>query len=69
MPFVFAMNSVNRAMGRPDLYPFVLAPAVVNKLRFVHDLVRGARGNSAGAAPKGGFARLAGVLPFTRKSA
>ena len=39
-PFVVAMNSVNRAMGRPDLYPFVLAPAVVEKLRFVHDLVR-----------------------------
>ena len=41
-PFVVAMNSVNRAMGRPDLYPFVLAPAVVEKLRFIHDLVRGA---------------------------
>ncbi len=41
-PFVVAMNSVNRAMGRPDLYPFVIAPAVVEKLRFVHDLVRGA---------------------------
>jgi hypothetical protein len=40
-PFVVAMNSVNRAMGRPDLYPFVLAPAVIEKLRFVHDLVRG----------------------------
>ena len=34
-PFVVAMNSVNRAMGRPDLYPFVLAPAVLEKLRFI----------------------------------
>jgi hypothetical protein len=34
-PFVLAMNSINRAMGRPDLYPFVLAPAVVEKLRFI----------------------------------
>jgi hypothetical protein len=41
-PFVVAMNSVNRAMGRPDLYPFVIAPAVVEKLHFIHDLVRGA---------------------------
>ena len=41
-PFVVAMNSVNRAMGRPDLYPFVIAPAVVEKLRFIHELVRGA---------------------------
>ena len=40
-PFVVAMNSINRAMGRPDLYPFVLAPAVADKLRFIHDLVRG----------------------------
>ena len=36
------MNSINRSMGRPDLYPFVLAPPVVAKLGFVHDLVRGA---------------------------
>jgi hypothetical protein len=34
------MNSVNRAMGRPDLYPFVLAPPVVEKLGFIHRLVR-----------------------------
>jgi hypothetical protein len=25
-------------MGQPDLYPFVIAPAVVAKLRFIHDL-------------------------------
>ena len=39
-PFVVAMNSINRAMGRPDLYPFVLAPAVIDKLGFIHALVR-----------------------------
>jgi len=44
------MNSVNRAMGRPDLYPFVLAPAVVEKLGFVHDLVRGASAQFAADA-------------------
>jgi hypothetical protein len=46
-PFVVAMNSVNRAMGRPDLYPFVLAPAVVEKLGFIHGLVRSASADSA----------------------
>ena len=46
-PFVVAMNSVNRAMGRPDLYPFIIAPAVVEKLRFIHDLVRGAARSAA----------------------
>jgi hypothetical protein len=50
-PFVVAMNSVNRAMGRSDLYPFVIAPAVVQKLRFIHDVVRGAA-QSAASAPE-----------------
>jgi hypothetical protein len=52
-PFVVAMNSVNRAMGRPDLYPFVLAPAVVEKLGFIHDLVRGAATTENAAAATG----------------
>jgi hypothetical protein len=30
-------------MGQADLYPFVLAPAVIGKLRFVHGLVHGNR--------------------------
>jgi hypothetical protein len=37
-PFVVAMNSINRAMGRADLYPFVLAPAVIEKLGFIASL-------------------------------
>jgi hypothetical protein len=41
LPFVLAMNSISRAMGERDLYPFVIAPAVVRKLGFVHDLVHG----------------------------
>jgi hypothetical protein len=41
LPFTFAMNSVNRAMGARDLYPFILSPAVVAKLGFIHSLVRG----------------------------
>lgn len=41
LPFVFAINSVSRAMGERDLYPFVIAPPVVKKLAFMHDLVHG----------------------------
>jgi hypothetical protein len=41
LPLTFAMNSLNRAMGNPDLYPFVLSPAVIGKLGFVHDVVHG----------------------------
>jgi hypothetical protein len=40
LPFVFAMNSVNRAMGLRDLYPFVLSPAVLIKLEFIHRLIQ-----------------------------
>ena len=28
-------------MGQPDLYPFALSPPAIEKLRFVHELVRG----------------------------
>ena len=41
IPFVFAINSITRAMGERDLYPFIIAPAVVNKLGFIHELVHG----------------------------
>jgi hypothetical protein len=41
LPFVFAINSVSRAMGERDLYPFVIAPRVMQKLGFIHDLVHG----------------------------
>ena len=41
LPLTFAFNSLNRSMGLGDLYPFVLNPAIIAKLGFVHDLVRG----------------------------
>ena len=47
LPFVFAMNSVSRAIGARDMYPFILAPPVLEKLAFIHGLVRGARRPSA----------------------
>jgi hypothetical protein len=34
-----ALNSLNRSMGLPDIYPFVLSDAAVAKLRFVHDVI------------------------------
>jgi hypothetical protein len=40
LPLTYALNAVNRSMGANDLYPFVLAPTVLGKLRFVHDLVQ-----------------------------
>ena len=36
LPLTYALNAVNRSMGKDDLYPFVLAPAIIAKLGFVH---------------------------------
>ena len=41
LPLTYALNAINRSMGRSDLYPFVLSPPVIAKLGFVDDLVRG----------------------------
>lgn len=39
VPLSFAVNSINRAMGIPDVYPFVISPAVVEKMTFIHELL------------------------------
>ena len=42
-PLTYALNSLNRGMGLPDLYPFVLSKRAVSKLRFVHEVVEKTR--------------------------
>lgn len=37
--FTVALNDVNRSMGLPDAYPFVLTDVIIEKLAFVHDVV------------------------------
>jgi hypothetical protein len=39
LPLTYALNAVNRSMGAAPLYPFVLAPAVIGKLDWVHRLI------------------------------
>ncbi len=39
LPLSFAVNSFNRAMGIPDVYPFVISQAVVQKMTFIHGLL------------------------------
>jgi hypothetical protein len=41
LPLAFAVNSLNRAMGQSDFYPFVLSAKVMEKLRFIHAVIRG----------------------------
>lgn len=39
LPLSWALNMVNRSMGRDDLYPFVLPPPVLEKMRFIHTVI------------------------------
>ena len=39
LPLAWALNMVNRSMGKDDLYPFVLPPAVLEKMRFIHTVI------------------------------
>ncbi len=41
-PLTYVLNNLNRGMGIQDAYPFVLPPPAIEKLRFVHDLIRDA---------------------------
>jgi hypothetical protein len=35
----YVLNNLNRGLGFPDGYPFVLSQAVIDKLRFIHETV------------------------------
>jgi hypothetical protein len=39
LPVTFAVNELNRGMGLPDVYPFILSDRSVEKLRFVHQVI------------------------------
>ena len=42
-PVTYLLNNLNRGMGIADVYPFVWSPPAIDKLRYVHDVVRRAR--------------------------
>ncbi|MCW8908636.1 MAG: putative zinc-binding peptidase [Sedimenticola sp.] len=37
--FTVALNDMNRSMGLPDAYPFVISDTIIRKLAFVHDTI------------------------------
>jgi hypothetical protein len=43
LPLTYALNAINRSMGRDDLYPFVLSAPAMKKLSLVAKLARAAR--------------------------
>lgn len=40
LSLTYAVNSLNRSMGQPDLYPFVLSQPAIGKIEFVSNLIR-----------------------------
>ncbi|WP_018882747.1 MULTISPECIES: putative zinc-binding metallopeptidase [unclassified Thioalkalivibrio] len=40
LPLVSALNSLNRSMGHPHVYPFVLTATAIAKLAFVHQVIQ-----------------------------
>ena len=62
LPLTFAVNSINRSMGLPDLYPFILSPAVIVKLSFIHDLIRKANARASEDQPRGTLRALVAGL-------
>ena len=46
----YVLNNLNRGLGLPDGYPFVLSPAAVEKLRVVHEVIAGAQSSPMAAA-------------------
>jgi hypothetical protein len=40
VPLSLALNSLNRAMGQSDLYPFVISNVAIEKLGFIHETIR-----------------------------
>lgn len=50
VPLTLALNTLNRSMGHGDFYPFVVPPAALQKMEFVHQTVR--RNQTARSLPK-----------------
>ncbi len=50
VPLSLAINAIQRSMGQPDSYPFVLSPPVVAKLEYMHQLIRNAAAEERQAA-------------------
>lgn len=44
LPVTYVINNLNRGLGLPDGYPFILPQPAVEKLRFIHEVIAEQRG-------------------------
>lgn len=50
-PLTYVLNNLNRGMGLPDGYPFVLSTPAIEKLRFIHETIAEVPQESTKAEP------------------
>lgn len=50
-PLTYVLNNLNRGLGLPDGYPFVLSEPVIEKLRFIHDTIAVSDESAVAATP------------------
>ena len=62
LPLTYAMNSINRSMGLQDLYPFILTPAVIVKINFVHACIHSQDGWRRDSAARGALKAIVAGL-------
>jgi len=68
LPLSWALNMVNRSMGRDDLYPFVLPARVLEKMRFIHTVIDEITSDPEKlAVASGATGRRRGVLSWGRR--
>jgi hypothetical protein len=56
-PITYVLNNLNRGLGNPDAYPFVLSPRSEMKLAFVHETVAARSSPPSGPPPSRGMDR------------
>jgi hypothetical protein len=63
------LNNLNRGLGLPDGYPFVLSDPVIEKLRFVHDVISHPEKGTEVPAEKPAAERPAAAAPQSPREA
>ena len=62
-PLTYVLNNLNRGLGVPDAYPFVLSQPAIEKLRFVHDVIAASAATAEPAPPPNRAAGTGAGLP------
>jgi hypothetical protein len=52
-PLTIAINALNRSMGQPDIYPFVLPKPALTKIAYVRDIIVDTKHDAAPATSNG----------------